>query len=192
MRIVVTTRPGNWQVQQTLWSAFDKNYYTDQYGGLLALSALTYRYFSPDSHRPLLIVVLAALIAALGVPFLYKATRLLWDEKLAFVSVWLFSLYPESVLTGGAQMREPFLLTFIAMAFWGFAEWLNQGRSRGWWWVGISMAGMLLVSPAIALVLLVLLGGWLWVRGERKRVPWPILAAVGSVFLIGLLFWPGV
>ena len=171
-----------------LWSAFDKNYYTDQYGGLLALSALTYRYLSPDTHRPLLIVVLAALIAALGVPFLYKATRLLWDEKLAFVSVWLFSLYPESVLTGGAQMREPFLLTFIAMAFWGFAEWLNQGRSRGWWWVGISMAGMLLVSPAIALVLLVLLGGWLWVRGERKRVPWPILATVGGVFLIGLLF----
>ena len=85
-------------------------------------------------------------------------------------------------------MREPFLLTFIAMAFWGFAEWLNQGRSRGWWWVGISMAGMLLVSPAMALALLVLFGGWLWLRGERKRVPWPILAAVGGVFLIGLLF----
>ena len=171
-----------------LWGAFDKTYYTDQYGGLLALSALTYRTLSPDTHRPLLIVLLAALTAALGLPFLYKATRLLWDERLASVSGWLFCLYPESILTGGAQMREPFLLTFIAMAFWGFAEWLDQGQSRGLWWVGIGVAGMLLVSPAMALVLLVLFGGWLWLRGERKRVPWPILAIVGSVFLIGLLF----
>ncbi len=171
-----------------LWTAFDKSFYTDQYGGLLALSALTYRYFSPDSHRPLLIILLASLTAALGVPFLYKATRLLWDERLALVSAWIFSLYPESVLTGGAQMREPFLLTFIAIAFWGFAEWMNQNQRRGWWWVGIGILGMLLVSPAMALALLVLFVGWLWLRGERKRLPWSILAAVGSVFLIGLLF----
>ena len=38
-----------------IWSAFDRSYYTDQYGGLLAASALAYRVLSPDSHRPLLI-----------------------------------------------------------------------------------------------------------------------------------------
>ena len=111
-----------------LWSAFDKSYYTDQYGGLLAFSAFTYRYLSPDAHRPLLIILLAALTAALGVPFLYKATRLLWDDKLALVTCWLFVLYPELILTGGAQMREPFLLTFIAMSLWGFADWLKRHR----------------------------------------------------------------
>jgi hypothetical protein len=171
-----------------LWAAFDKSFYTDQYGGLLALSAFTYRYLSPDAHRPLLIVQLAALTAALGMPFLYKAIRLLWDDKLASFSVWLFSLYPESVLTGGAQMREPFLLTFIAIALWGFAEWLNMGQRRGWWWMGIGIAGMLLVSPAMALALLALFGGWLWLRGERKRLPWSIIAIVGSIFLFGILF----
>src|SRR5581483_4249774 len=80
-----------------LWSAFDKTYYTDQYGGLLAISALAYKIFSPDVHRPLLILLLAALTAALGVPFFYRATHLLWDERLATVSTWLFVLYPESV-----------------------------------------------------------------------------------------------
>lgn len=170
-----------------LWSAFDKTFYTDQYGGLLALSGLTYRTLSPDVHRPLLIVLLAALTAALGVPFLYKATRLLWNEQLAFVSGCLFSFYPESVLTGGAQMREPFLLTFIAVAFWGFSVWLNQNQRGGWWWVGIGMIGMLLVSPGMALALLVIFGVWLWLRGERNRLPWQILAILGGVFLIGLL-----
>ena len=145
-----------------LWSAFNKSYYTDQYGGLLAFSAFTYRYLSPDAHRPLLIILLAALTAALGVPFLYKATRLLWDDKLASVTCWLFVLYPESILTGGAQMREPFLLTFIAMALWGFADWLKQGQRHGWIWMAIGFVGMLMVSPAIALATLVIFAVWVY------------------------------
>ena len=124
-----------------LWTAFDKSYYTDQYGGLLAFSAFTYRYLSPDAHRPLLIILLAALTAALGVPFLYKATRLLWDDQLASVTSWLFVLYPESILTGGAQMREPFLLTFIATSLWGFADWLMKFISEvvGYGWRLVSL-----------------------------------------------------
>ncbi|HEX2697857.1 MAG TPA: hypothetical protein VHM28_09125 [Anaerolineales bacterium] len=170
-----------------LWSAFDKTYYTDQYGGLLAFSALAYKIFSLDVHRPLLILLLAALTAAIGVPSFYRATRLLWDEKLAAVSTWLFVAYPESVLTGGAQMREPFLLTFIAMSYWGFAIWLKEGNRNGWTWIGIGLAGMLLVSPAMALVLIIFFGVWLWLRGEKARLPLPVLAALVGVFFIGLL-----
>lgn len=184
-----------WQLassSQSLAAAFDKTYYTDQYGGLLALSALTYKIFSPDFHRPLMILLLAALTAALGAPFFYKSTRLLWDEKLAAVSSWLFVLYPESVLTGGAQMREPFLLTFIAMAFWGFANFLKQqdGGEKNksiWLWLGIGIVGMLLVSPAMALALIILFGGWLWLRGEKNRLPWQVWGAVGGVFVVGVL-----
>lgn len=170
-------------------SAFDKSFYTDQYGGLLALSALTYRYLSPDAHRPLLIVLLAALTAALGVPFLFRAAQLLRDEKVAVAASWFFVLYPESVLTGGAQMREPFLLTFSAVSLWGFAEWLEHGERRGWLWVGLGLAGMLLTSPAIALVTLLILAGWLRLRGENRRLPWPVWAALAGVFLLGLLLF---
>jgi hypothetical protein len=176
----------------SLTDAFNKTYYTDQYGGLLAFSALTYKIFSPDFHRPLMILLLAALTAALGVAFFYKSTRLLWDDKLATVSTWLFVLYPESVLTGGAQMREPFLLTFIAMAFWGFANFIKQqdGGERNksvWLWLAIGIVGMLLVSPAMALALMVLFGVWLWLRGEKNRLPWQVWAAVGGVFIVGVL-----
>ena len=180
-----------WQLAQSgkpLFAAFDKTYYTDQYGGLLAVSALTYKTFSPDTHRPLLIVLLASAVAALGIPFLFRATSLLWSERLASAVAWLSVLYPESVLTGGAQMREPFLLTFIAVALWGFAQWIHDHNQKAWIWIAVSLAGMLMVSPAMALATLLLLGGWLWVRGEHKRLPWPVIAAAGGVLFVGIIF----
>ncbi len=180
-----------WELAQSgkpLYAAFDKAYYTDQYGGLLAISALTYKIFSPDAHRPLLIVLLASLIAALGLPFLFRATQLLWNDRLASAVTWLSVWYPESVLTGGAQMREPFLLTFIAMSLWGFASWIQERKQMGWAWIGIGILGMLLVSPAMALGTFILLGGWLWLRGEHRRLPWPVLAAAGGLVLIAVLF----
>jgi len=199
-----------WQLASSgkpLWTAFDRSYYTDQYGGLLAFSAFTYRYLSPDAQRPLLIILLASLVAALGVPFLYKATRLLWDEKLAVVACWLFVLYPESILTGGAQMREPFLLTFIAMSLWGFALWLKQGgagvepveassaalRPKGvskgrsaWLWMAVGLIGMLLVNPAVALVTLLVFAVWIYVRGGHKSIPWQALVALAVIFVLAL------
>ena len=133
-----------------------------------------------------MIILLAALTAALGVPFLYKATRLLWDDKLASVTCWLFVLYPELILTGGAQMREPFLLTFIAMSLWGFADWLKQGQRHGWIWMAIGFVGMLMVSPAIALAALVIFAVWVYLRGEYKRIPWQALVALAVIFVLGL------
>ncbi len=180
-----------WELAQSgrpLYAAFDKTYYTDQYGGLLAASALTYKIFSPDVHRPLIIVLLASLTAALAVPFLFRASALLWNERIAAVASWLFVLYPESVLTGGAQMREPFLLCFIAMALWGFARWLQDRGRQGSVWMGAGILGMLLVSPAIALGTVVLLGGWLWSRGEHRRLPWSVVVFAGGILLLGILF----
>ena len=135
-----------------------------------------------------MIVLLASFAAALGMPFFFRAARLLWSDRLASFATWLSVLYPEFVLTGGAQMREPFLLTFIAMALWGLAQWVHDRDQGGWIWIGIGMAGMLLVSPAIALVALVLLGGWLWVRGEHRRLPWPVIAGAVGIVLCGVLF----
>ena len=49
-----------------IYDAFNKTYAYDQYGGLLAFSALVYRYLSPDAHRPLMLVLLSAFMAALA------------------------------------------------------------------------------------------------------------------------------
>ncbi|MFZ5881183.1 MAG: hypothetical protein ACOY0R_17595 [Chloroflexota bacterium] len=185
-------------------NAFSQKYAYDQYGGLLAFGALVYRYLSPDVQRPLLLVLLSAFIAALGIPFLWKAATMQWSEKVALASGWIFALYPESVLLGGAAMREPYLMTFSAFVLWGFVSWQfraersdpNGERSRhlprravpgiAWTWLGLGLLGMLLVSPPMALVTLVILAGWMFFSSERGRVPWWAVAALIVVFLAGL------
>lgn len=190
-------------------NAFSQKYAYDQYGGLLAFGALAYRYLSPDVQRPLLLVLLSAFVAALGIPFLWKAASLQWNEKLAQAAGWIFALYPESVLLGGAAMREPYLMTFSAFVLWGFVEWHlraersdpNGGRSRhlpdlpsksravpgsAWIWLGLGLLGMLLVSPPVALVTLVTLAGWIFFSSENGRVPWWAIAVILVLFVAGL------
>lgn len=181
------------QSDQPILSAFNKNFYSDQYGGLLAFSAAAYRFLSPDERRPLLPVFFGALTAALGAAFLWKAAARQWDAKAASVAAWIYALYPESILMGGAQMREPFLMAFVAMALWG---WVDYSRSapdrkqsaprRALLWLLLAFAGMLLVSPAIALLILVILAGWMWMTREHGRVSWTALVVIGIVFLAGL------
>jgi hypothetical protein len=203
--------------------AFSKKFAYDQYGGLLALSALIYRYLSPDAHRPLLLILMSAVVAALGIPFLWRAVNQVFGEKVAWASAWIFALYPESILLGASIMREPYLMTFSAVALWGFVEWQGEAglplqglrdtsetlrlrrqltaaplsadaRSTrpallyGWIWLGLGLLGMLLVSPAIALVTLVIFAGWMWFTGERHSISWKAILVFLLFFAAGLFF----
>src|SRR5436190_12348941 len=87
--------------------AFSKKYASDQYGGLLAFNAFIYRYFSPDTQRPLMLILFSAFFAALGIPFLWKAAGQVFGERVVWTSTWIFALYPESILLGASAMREP-------------------------------------------------------------------------------------
>lgn len=193
--------------------AFYEKFAYDQYGGLLAFSALIYRYLSPDAHRVLMLVLLSAFMGALGVPFLWKAVSQEWGTKVAFASGWVFALYPESVLLGGSAMREPYLMACSAFALWGFVNWgatrgspfeglrdepLKERTSTGSarrsgllnrqtiLWMSLGIAGMLLVSPSVALVTLVIFGGWHYFTSERGRISWWMVVIAVLVFIAGL------
>lgn len=174
---------------------FNQNYAYDQYGGLLTMSAFIYRYLSPDAHRPLMLVLVSASMAALGLPFLWKAANQQWGDKVAVASGWAYALYPESVLLGGSAMREPYLLAFSAFALWGFVNSgvkeldpaFTNGRpfaSRLWLVLGI--VGMLFVSPVVALVTLVIFAGWMYFASERGRISWWMVVGIVVVFVAGL------
>ena len=187
--------------------AFTDKFAYDQYGGLLAFDAFIYRYLSPDAQRPLLLMLVSAFAAALGIPFLWKAVSQVFGEKVAYASAWIFALYPESILLGAFGMREPYLLTFSALALWGFvnsgllssgvqelapensnsphtASELFQPRIS----LAFGLLGMLLVSPAVALVTLIIFAGWLFFTSERVNISWKPIVIFAIVFIASLLF----
>jgi len=171
---------------QPILSAFNRKFHSDQYGGLLAFISLAYRLLSPDAHRPLLPVVLTAIVGAIGIPFFWKAAYQFFEYRVALFSSWILALYPESVLLGSAVMREPYLITFSAIALWGFASWQKEHDHRAWLWLSFGLAGMLLVSPIAALMTLLIFAGWLWFAGERGKFPWWVAVAIVAIFVAGL------
>jgi hypothetical protein len=180
--------------EKPILNAFSKEYSSDQYGGLLAFSAFTYRYISPDSHRPLILILLSALVGALGLPFLWKAVHLKWGQKVAVASGWIFALYPEGILLGGSSMREPYLMLFSTFTLWGFLSWqslyvVEKRRlldQRSLIWLGLGILGMLLVSPVVGLVTILLYAGWIYFTSERGHLSWWGVLAIALVFIAGL------
>src|SRR3990172_11612441 len=176
--------------ERPIMDAFDKDYAIDQYGGLEAMSALVYRYLSPDFHRPWLIILLGSWMTALGMAFLWQASRMVFDEKLATLAVWMMAFYPEGVWLGSSQLREPFLMAFVIFAFYGVTAWIKLPAHKGWPWLLVGLLGLLLFSPGISIFLIVMLGGWVILENGHNRIPWKGLGlGLGITILALLLFW---
>ena len=167
------------QSDALLLSAFSQKDHTDQYGGLLFLSAGVYRYLSPDAHRPLLIALIAAFSAVLGIPFLWMAGKELGSTKLTLPATTIFAFYPEAILMGSSQMREPFLISLVAITFWAFLNWqklppyspqrgdARKGRAAA---LALGFLAMLIISPAIAIYQLIFLSVYTLLSQEKSRI----------------------
>ena len=186
--------------ERPILDAFTDKFAYDQYGGLLAFSAFIYRYLSSTVHNPLILIFISALVAALGIPFLWKATNQVFGEKVAFAAAWIFALYPESILLGSSAMREPYLLTFSAMTLYGFvyggrelapvdnASKLAESKVMTRVWLTLGILFMLLISPAVALAHLVIFAGWMFFTNEKRSLSWNSILIFTVIFVVALLF----
>ncbi len=180
-----------------LWSALTERADSDQYGGLTFISAAAYRYLSPARHRPMLVVLLGATASALAVLFTWAFVSLTFGGRAAKFAAWTVALYPEAVLLGASQMREPFVIMGVALAFFGYAR-LRSGSLRAG--VLLSLLGVLAtlpISPPYALAELLILGAaWAW-EGSRSRRLALTLVIPGAAAVILLLLvvagaWSGI
>ncbi|MDH3942494.1 MAG: glycosyltransferase family 39 protein [Anaerolineae bacterium] len=179
-----------WELAQSdlpLTSAFQNFSASDQYGGLLYLSALIYRFIGGGSHQPLLMVILTASISSLAVLFAWAFSRRIWGDTAARMAAWMLVIYPEAVLLGSSQMREAFMVTLAAGAFYALLR-LRDGLS---WKGGIWLAVPILLSLPLSFPFFVLLMGGLiftafvmddW-RVLRAKWFWGA-AAIGIILLI--------
>ncbi len=172
-----------------LWATFQEDFTTDQYGGLLSLSAGIYRYLSPGAHRAFLILILAAFAPALGVAFLFSAVSQRWDGRLAKWAGWIFVLYPDAIFFAGSQMREPLLIGVATIGFWAVLIWKEKRRTAVIAFFTSLLAGMLFssrVTPLIFGMFLVLF--WVEYLIPRNRA-WQVIGWVGVALAgVGFLF----
>ena len=181
------------QSEQPLWRTFRDEFSTDQYGGLLALSALVYRYLSPDAHRPYLMLILGAFFAALGVPFLWRAVQLRWNQRVAVLAAWIYVLYPDAIFFASSQMREPFLVGLSAVAFWAVLAWGDQKKPASLA-LAASLTCMALISSRVVVAVAGLLAllfvlEYIVARADRRLrvLGWAALAA--GLLLVLFFSW---
>lgn len=139
---------------ESLQRAFQDNRKVDQYGGLLFVSAILYRYLGGSTHQPLLMVVLGAACSALAVLFAWAFARRVWDDKAASISAWLVFLYPEAVLLGSSQMREAFTIPFAAASFYGLARYRDDRSLASLLWILVPSLLTFFLSSLSAVLLL--------------------------------------
>lgn len=161
---------------------------SDQYGGLHFVSTIIYRTLSSDQHRPLLVVLLAAAFGSLAVIFTWSASQRLFGEKVAKMATWMVVFYPEAVLLSSSQMREPFLITSLALGLDGYSRMRLDGWKSGLPQTLIAFLIALVLSPPFSLVLIGMLAlAWIWEgRVEGRSRAW-IYGAIGILGIAGVL-----
>ncbi|MCG2784579.1 MAG: hypothetical protein L6461_05690 [Anaerolineae bacterium] len=172
------------QSGRSLGEAFSGQYESDQYGGLLALSALVYRIAPSDAHQPLWVAALAALAGGLGVVFAVLAAQQTLGESASRRVGWIMTLLPESILLGASQMREPFIILFLAMGFYAVLIW-RKTPGRAALWGGLALLGLLTISPGFAALFVLVSFGWIFLEG--RSIAWKLALPALAVFALALL-----
>ncbi|MES0359514.1 MAG: glycosyltransferase family 39 protein [Anaerolineales bacterium] len=186
-----------WELSQTaepLWEAFSGYRNADQYGGMLFLSALVYRYLGGVQHQSLQMITLTASFSALAILFTWAFARRVWNERVAGLAAWLLALFPDAIILGSSQMREAFLMTLVAAALYGLVRYRQDRSWSGLVWLIFGLVLMLPFSPPITGVLLLVIiimalsmEGWQLFRQPKF---WIILAGITVVAGLGIwLAW---
>jgi len=182
-----------WNLAQSgkpMWKVITSYRKVDQYGGLLYISAITYRYLGGVQHQPLLMVMLTAAFSSLAVLFTWGISRRNWGEEIAKYAAWGMALFPEAMLIGSSQMREAFSVVFITACFFGFTCYWQDRTHKGLIWVFGALLLCLLFSPPVAGFVLILLGLYAIVLSNGRILRhwwfWVLLAGVALLALTGI------
>jgi hypothetical protein len=172
--------------EKSIFTIFSNRDKTDQYGGYLAMSTFIYRYLSPGTPRTQILLILSAWAGAAAVLFFWLFARKVVGDKTAAWGAWLFCLFPESVLMGASQMREPFLILFVTAACWAVNEWMGNRAGRYLWILGGASLGLLALSPGILFPLYLFLIGWWLIRGNGRKIPGWVYIVVIALAVVAL------
>ncbi len=177
---------------QSLLFAFQGFSSTDQYGGLLFLSAAIYRYLAADIHLPLLIVLLSATVSGLAVLFTWACAQRIWGKRIASIAAWGVALYPEAALLGSSQMREAFTVFLVPLALYGLLRWREKRKLANIILLAAPIALSVPITwaftPSLILILVLVylaLSEWKILRSWKS---WAVIAVILVLVVIALNF----
>lgn len=174
-----------WQFAQSgepLWKAFAGYSSTDQYGGLLFLSAAIYKYLAAPAHMPILTLLPAAVVSGLAVAFAWAAGARAFGKKVAWLAAWALAVYPEAALLGSSQMREAFTVCLLPMVLLGVQQVVSNPRRSGWQLLLVSFASAAFLSwPFVSSLLFFAVITWL------ALTHWAVFRDRRTWFALGLL-----
>jgi hypothetical protein len=179
---------------EPLTQAFVEPSGEDQYGGFKFLNALIYRYLSPDVRRPFLIMLMCAVISALSIFPTWRFVKDIFGSNAADVAAWVLVLFPDAVLLGASQMREPLIIFALSMALFGYLHIREDRTITGLVVILLSALFILLISPPYTFVILAILG-LLWsFDGQVSfvRAKWLLLLLLGIIsvsMLLAIRYW---
>ena len=175
------------QLSVPLTDAFGDQAESDQYGGLLFIGGALYRGLSPNEHRPTLPIVLTAWVGGMAVLFAWGFVKLSFGAKPAAFAAWGVAIYPEAVLLGASNMREPFLIALLASTLYGYVRLKNGDMQAGIVTIVASSILAIAISPPYALlIVVVVLVGLVWEgrAGRRAQIAGAIAVLVVGVFAL--------
>ena len=181
------------RTDQPLIVAFQGYSSSDQYGGLLFLSAGVYRYLGGVEHTPLLVLALAATISGLAVAFTWAFSRRVFGENVAYFAAWGLALYPEAVLLGSSQMREAFTVCLIPLSLYGLLRFREEKTAATFALLAVptllSIPLTWALTPSMLLLLVLVysaLDDWRWLRSTKV---WIALVILAMALAIGFLLF---
>jgi len=125
-----------------------------------------------------------------GVTIAWKVASQLGGERLAKPATWVIGFVSRSNPAGASEMREPYLMTFIACRSGVCSIGRQKGIRRpgsGW------RAGCLLAAiyPSMAVFALIGMIGWSLLRGLHLKISWrtALIAAVVTIVALVLTAW---
>lgn len=166
-----------------LFEAWAEADLSDQYGGLHFTSTVIYRTLSLDEHRPLLVVILTATFGSLAVLYTWSSSKRLFGDRVAMIATWFVVFYPEAVLLSASQMREPFLITALALGLHGYSLVRAGEFKAGLTSVFVAALIALALSPPFSVVLIaILVFAWVWegkLEGRQKMWAYTLIGVLG-------------
>lgn len=146
--------------------------------------AACFRLFGMEHYRAVLNVQIGADLVTCCLAS--ALARRLFGRRAALAVMWLAALCPFTANYTATPLTEPLTLLSIALAFYGFARWLDVGRgfNRWLWIVSAAVGTSILLRPEQGLFGVAVFPAMLWAALADRRDPtnsmrpaFPVLAA---------------